>query len=266
LIHTSSEHVNLGVGFQHLLYFLTLADLGSQERQEYKENLRRVCHTEGQRLASNGNEQNILSARLKKSAPITATLAPSKRSLGVWRPQILAFVKIRPDGTDLQHPRLVSFIGQLKSKGSVGDLCVLANIVTPVVEQRETSVLERWRLDAFGATENADDRQRRSLIQEEIIFRRKLILQRAMNDEHVMGFAKGLPISCIYVLFFLIDIILVFFSPSIQTGQSILIQTVGLGTLSPNVVLTGIVHLNKFSIYFRLTSYNWISVAIELIS
>ncbi|KAJ3027139.1 hypothetical protein HK097_006236, partial [Rhizophlyctis rosea] len=54
---------------------------------------------------------------------------------------------------------------------------------------------------------------------EEVVFRRRLVLLRAMREEGIVGFTK------------------VFTSPSIRVGQSIILQTVGLGELAPNTVI-----------------------------
>ncbi|KAJ3412542.1 hypothetical protein HDV05_000623, partial [Chytridiales sp. JEL 0842] len=193
LIHTKSEHVTLGTGFEDLLYFLSLSDLCRREKMEYTQNVQRVCLPGSPFTQSTNNPEalpSILEARLRKTAPITTSLPPSKPIFGIWRPQILAFVKIDSEGTDLQHPRLVSFISQLKVKGSVGDLCVLANIITPSTEQREVRKLQSWRLDTFGLEAESTEREKMIVLENEILFRRRLILQRAMDEENMMGFAK----------------------------------------------------------------------------
>ncbi|KAI9138310.1 amino acid permease-domain-containing protein [Paraphysoderma sedebokerense] len=138
---------------------------------------------------------------------------PEKGAEIVWRPHILAFVSLRPDG-QLRYRRLLSFISQLSVRGG---LCILSHIVTTSEESRTASNVRKALSELPDVSLSLDSRN----VVADVVMRRSVRLQLAMKEENVDGFVK------------------VFSSPSVRIGQQILLQTAGLGELSPNSVVCG---------------------------
>ncbi|KNE60872.1 hypothetical protein AMAG_06634 [Allomyces macrogynus ATCC 38327] len=200
--------------------------------------------------------------------PNSAGLPPRPRN-ALWKPQIMAFFGM-PHGR-IQHPRLLALVAQLATRGG---LCVLSHIVVPPLTRRRAPA-ERDPVESENEDEDAeydehggdgDDEEaagthvrdeddvgvvapgrkvplvrvptggsaRRGsgsevpiedrmdvvvAMCERQVSRRKLILYQLMLAEDLRGFVK------------------VFVAPSIKFGQTVLLQSVGLGELTANTVL-----------------------------
>ncbi|KAI9219482.1 amino acid permease-domain-containing protein [Blastocladiella britannica] len=156
----------------------------------------------------------------------------------LWRPQIVAFLGM-PSGR-IQHPRLLSLVAQLSPKGS--GLCVLSHIVVPEVptlrsDNRGADVENtgagdvphhhKSRADAADKEAGTDLDLEAMRPQEDVRLsiggaaarRRRILLHHAMEHEGIAGFVK------------------VVVAPSVRAGQSVLLQSLGLGELTSNTVL-----------------------------
>ena len=110
-IHSHAQRAIWGVGVRGLLFHLALRHLLNIEHEEL-------------------DDSTAIS-----SAEITA----------VFRPKILAFVRLALDGQNVLSPRLLSFISQLQSRSS---LSILTSIVTPLdVENVAVADEHRYFLD-----------------------------------------------------------------------------------------------------------------------
>ncbi|KAJ3300552.1 hypothetical protein HK104_010494 [Borealophlyctis nickersoniae] len=210
-IQVHSEHITLGMGVQGLLFHLAVYLLAQREWEEYRESVRKLRLIEEEEKAEDV-------ARGRGVADLVPPLIDIEGPHGrVWRPQILAIVRVSEDGIGLENPRLMSFISQLRTRTG---LCILASIVTTKeVEEAARQKQVRMEVGGVGSYVGLERSFERSDVREEIVFRRRLLLWTAMRDEGITGFTK------------------VFTSPSVRIGQSILLQTVGLGELTPNTVV-----------------------------
>lgn len=114
-----------------------------------------------------------------------------------WRPQVVTFVGLTNTGA-LKAPRLLSFISQLKTRSA---LCILAAVIPreslPVVEI------------------SGEQHQ----IIEELLDYHKMEIKRAMKQQSMEGFVK------------------VFTAPTVRVGQRLLLSTMGIGDLTPNILI-----------------------------
>lgn len=208
----------LGHGVRGLLFHLAVGHLVSLEREEVLEKSRLESFMNSD--TATVIDTDSVSSFDKKSVPASAGEASSTR---LWRPQILAFIRLRENG-EISYPRLLSFISQLQASGGV---CILASIITNA-DIGESS-LSRTYAHGYGGFGHNHNRASSNYAEDitpllsanldQLLSRRKTMLQKTMLDESIDGFAK------------------VFVAPSVRVGQSILLQTVGIGELTPNTVV-----------------------------
>lgn len=183
---------------QELLFHVAVGLLAQKERAEWRGIVGRVRDIEG------GGVNVSERADGRRVGMEKETEGKGTNFGRVWRPQILAV--ILPHGTEestILHPRLISFIAQLRARSG---LCILSSIVTP--KEIDAFTARHHHVGATSTGRRAKDHEYMDMT-EEVVFRRRLMLLKAMREEGVIGFTK------------------VFTSPSVRVGQSILLQTVG---------------------------------------
>ncbi|KAJ3187568.1 hypothetical protein HK101_009359 [Irineochytrium annulatum] len=226
-----------GTGIEALSYQICLNYLANREREEHIE---RLCihysHLEpslhmdyapshhSTSRAGGGNMHSETTSITRRAGSVLTT-----HHQHPWRPQLLAFVPVDDDRGCVSQPRLVDFIGQLRGGGEhLGELCILASVITREDEERHLArsaaldsscpfaheLARAHQQPGEDANKAAVDRARAGLV-----LRRRLALISALRDSGVQGFVK------------------VFRSPTARMGRAVLIQTAGLGDLTPNTVV-----------------------------
>ncbi|KAJ3025960.1 hypothetical protein HDV00_012290, partial [Rhizophlyctis rosea] len=192
---------------QELLFHVCVGVLAGRERREWRGIAGRVEEIERGEGAGGGGVE----AGGGGSGGGTGKEKEPPHFSRIWRPQILAIILPHTTlQTQTLHPRLISFISHLRARSG---LCILSSVVTP----REIDDFARQQGHVFAGGREGERVFRE--MTEEVVFRRRLMLLKAMREEGITGFTK------------------VFTSPSVRVGQSILLQTVGLGDLTPNTVI-----------------------------
>ncbi|RUS33756.1 hypothetical protein BC938DRAFT_484097 [Jimgerdemannia flammicorona] len=197
-----------GYGIHGLLFHLVITHLTQAEREEFFQNLPKID------LSPTDHPRDSLAAH---SITIgNARLSPQAGTVHVttWRPHIVSFVPSSPS----TRRGLLSIIAQLRTKSQ---LCVLADLVT--TEEVDTAVGKRDQDGRGGKITIAGEGIkpfRRQEVLDELVVRRKTLLQRGMEEEGIQGFAKIVTCS------------------SVRVAQSILMQSIGLGELTPNTVIS----------------------------
>ncbi|KAL7749097.1 hypothetical protein RI367_005502 [Sorochytrium milnesiophthora] len=219
-----------------LLYSLALGHLLAVENEETEALIRKLdvdlVRNESQHLSNaarflRNNDATSITSSISDS--FTAT-DPTKRN-AIWRPQVLAFFGM-PEG-EIKHPRLLSLISQMSSHGG---LCIVSHILATTSGQQQKrgennhnnnnsdNILVAPASDgvqALGDANMAHVPTEMRILEDERLLHRRLKLKLAMREENVDGFVK------------------VFAANSVRSGQSMLLQTVGLCELTPNTVLVG---------------------------
>ncbi|TPX41229.1 hypothetical protein SeMB42_g05661 [Synchytrium endobioticum] len=242
VIFVTSEKVSFGEGLRSLLFHIALAHLASGETEEYHENVQRL---------SLSSFQSLQSSRIDPPKPPTApeecrvsTLVLELQQAGkLWRPKVLAFIEKGPAGLGIQHPRMLSFISQLKSRSGLAMLVA----ITTASEVDRAALLQggaatstagsgsrgqhhneppqpvptqmKTKIESLSTSSSATWKIRLEIVEYTLLFRR-VQLQRAMNDERLRGFSKSV------------------YATSMPEAQAIVMDTLGLGELTPNTVIT----------------------------
>ena len=127
-----------------------------------------------------------------------------------WKPQILCFVHYHDV---LSHSRLINFVHSLKMKTG---LCILSSVVTVDDVQNYKMLHPDVRKELLFET----DARLQSMETDDLVVQLRSYLFQKMAMERVQGFVK----VCV--------------APTVQLGQSILLQTLGLGGLTANTIVT----------------------------
>lgn len=154
--------INITVGIHGLLFYLVLTHLTQVEHDEFYENLRKID--------------------LSTDHPTYSPRLPAQIStvhLKTWRPHILSFVPLQPR----IRKGLLSIVAQLRIKSQ---LCVLADLVT----SEEVDLAVMVRAERGGITIAAGTQigkfERQEVI-DEMVVRRKTLLQKEMEEEEIQG-------------------------------------------------------------------------------
>ncbi|RUP46529.1 amino acid permease-domain-containing protein [Jimgerdemannia flammicorona] len=164
-----------GYGIHGLLFHLVITHLTQAEREEFFQNLPKID------LSPTDHPRDSLAAH---SITIgNARLSPQAGTVHVttWRPHIVSFVPSSPS----TRRGLLSIIAQLRTKSQ---LCVLADLVT--TEEVDTAVGKRDQDGRGGKITIAGEGIkpfRRQEVLDELVVRRKTLLQRGMEEEGIQG-------------------------------------------------------------------------------
>jgi amino acid transporter len=142
--------------------------------------------------------------RLANRQPLTAR----ELKLPSWRPHLVCFIH---HDTIQNHSRLIHFVQTLKMKTGI---CILASVITAqeMIDYKYLSDDERnslFRQVVMGEPKSDD-----------FLLDMKLYLYKKIEQDHLESFIK----VCI--------------APDVQIGQSVLLQTLGLGDLNANTVVS----------------------------
>lgn len=142
--------------------------------------------------------------RLVDRQPLTAR----ELKLPSWRPHLVCFIH---HDTIQTHSRLIHFVQTLKMKTGI---CILASVITAqeMIDYKYLSDDERNSLFRQIVIEEPKS--------DDFLLDMKLYLYKKIEQDHLESFIK----VCI--------------APDVQVGQSVLLQTLGLGDLNANTVVS----------------------------
>lgn len=186
------------IGLHGLIFHIMLKYLMQAEHQDF---VRRIS-------------TDLSSPSRLMIGPLTghSTLMPTFADR-IWRPQILVFIPMSRHN-QVACPELLAFAAQVKSLSA---LCIVASVVSREQEKEEISRLLELKRVMSNAVVRIDDRYR---ILHEMVMARTMAVRSTMEEEGLEGFVK------------------VFSAETVREGQRVLLQTIGLGELTPNTVMT----------------------------
>ena len=222
-VQTSSGTWSWGSGLNGLIFYLTLRHLLASEQEMFRFQLNRYWNA---------------SADVEDQAESSTQRQGRTGEKIIWRPQIVAFLEPLDRQSHTAY-RLLAFISQMKARNR--SLSVFVRVITLESEKlrfkqmisdqhhsRSPSSLSRpipipsidqltndHRVRSYQDLARSD----RKKLRDRLLLEQKLILQQAMNDQIVEGFAK------------------VIIAPTVLVGQRIFLQSMGLGELTPNMVI-----------------------------
>ncbi|KAJ3329328.1 hypothetical protein HDU76_008124 [Blyttiomyces sp. JEL0837] len=239
-IHNMSQNASWGTGIQALLYFIAVNHLINRDESEFtaagvstaagrrrsrlasaRAGSEGVPHASSQHAGGRITDQVTVTVggpnSSASSVPKTVTLSSLEPVANIWRPHILSFIHIDPHSHQIQKPHGLSFISQLQEGG--GLLCILSNVIIPEEIVGYQPFEER---DISGSLPVSGD------LLEKIAEERKRLIRNEMAsviENHIN------PLSSVRLIYTTL------YSSSISAGQSALMQTAGLGHLSPNLIM-----------------------------